>query len=294
MSLATDLTGRVALVTGSSRGLGAATAQQLAQLGAELIITYRTGADDAADVARVVSDSGVRGHVHRLDMGDADSIAELFEWIATDGPGRLDILVANAATTSFKPLVDQKRHNVERTFAISVTGFLDAVQRSIPLMRTTGQGRIVAVSGADTRGYGPVHGLMAAAKAAMEMLVRYLQIELVGTGVTAIGVNPDAFRSAGPELMFGDFYERLMQFLGAIHPLGRVAEAEDMGALVAFACTDAALWLTGTTIDADAGAMFAKAGRAVETAAMMPPETLSSVTAALAALHSHDEQPGRG
>ena len=129
-----DLTGRIALVTGSSRGLGAATAQRLAAMGAEVIVTYRKQAEAAADVAAAIAEAGGRAHVQPLDAGDIGSIDALFDWIEADGPGGLDILVANAAATSLKPLLEQAPHNVERTFAITVTGFLHAVQRAVPLM----------------------------------------------------------------------------------------------------------------------------------------------------------------
>jgi enoyl-[acyl-carrier protein] reductase III len=256
----------VALVTGSSRGLGAATVAHLAALGATPVITYRREHDAAEAVAAGIEKAGgPSAFVCELDMGEVESIRSLFSWLeGADGPGRLDILVANAAATSFKPLLQQQPHNVERTFAISVTGFLEAARLAHSLMARQGWGRIVAVSGVDTRGYGPLHGLLAAAKAAMETMVRYLQIEMAGTGVTAIGINPDAFHSAGPELLFGELWERIRAVLDAVHPMGRIPEADEMAELVAFCCTDAARWLAGTTLEPDGGAMFAKAGKLVE------------------------------
>jgi enoyl-[acyl-carrier protein] reductase III len=280
MTLRTDLAGRVAVVTGSSRGLGAATVRQLARLGAVPVITYRSDEEAARTVLASIEAEGGTGYVTPLDMGSVDAIASFFEWLdGAEGPGGLDIFVANAAATAFKNLIDQKPHNVDRTFAISVTGFLEAARRSLPIMTASGRGRLVAVSGTDTRGWGPTHGLLAAAKAAMEMMVKYLQIELAGTGVTVIGVNPDAFHSEGPKQMFGDLYDSVMGMVGAVHPYGRVAEPKEMAEIVAFACTDAATWLAGTTLDADGGAMFAKAGKLVETTFRLPPgETSRLIT----------------
>lgn len=277
-----DLRGRVAVVTGSSRGLGAATAVRLASMGATTVVTYRTGEEEAAGVARQIQGSGGSALVRHLDMGDMESVGALFDWIeGPGGPGGIDVLVANAAATSFKRLLDQRPHNVARTFDISVTGFLGAVQRAVPVMSARGGGRVVAVSGVDTRGYGPTHGLLAAAKAAMEMLVRYLQIELAGTGVTVIGVNPDSFRSQGPALMFGEVYDRLMRLLSAVHPMGAIPEPEEMADVVALCCTDAAARMAGHTLDADGGFMFATPGKLVELAMTLPPETLEASIRAL-------------
>ena len=111
-SLAVDLTDRVALVTGSSRGLGAATARRLATLGADVIVTYRREQDQAEEVATAARDAGRAAWVRELDVGEAKSVDALFDWVATaDWPGTLDILVANAASTSLKPLIEQKRHS---------------------------------------------------------------------------------------------------------------------------------------------------------------------------------------
>lgn len=279
----TDLGGRVALVTGSSRGLGAALVRRLAGMGATPVVTFRRERDAAEEVASELRVAGGEAYVHELDVGDVDSIADLFSWLTSpDGPGRLDIVVANAAATAFKPLLEQRAHNVERTFAVSVTGFLELARSAVPLMAERGGGRIVAVSGVDTRGYGPGHGLLAAAKAAMEMLVQYLQVELAGTGVTVIGVNPDAFHSAGPALMFGELYERVMGVVGATHPYGRVAQPDEVAEAVALCCTDAATWMAGTTVQMDGGSMFAKSGRLVELAMHLDPDALASAASALA------------
>jgi enoyl-[acyl-carrier protein] reductase III len=260
-SLATDLTGRVAVVTGSSRGLGAATARTLAGLGADVVVTYRREEEQARSVADAVRAQGRAAWVRSLDVGDATSVDDLFDWLSgADGPGRLDVLVANAAATSLKPLLEQKPHNSRRTFDICVTGFLQMVQRSVPVMEAGGRGRIVVVSGIDTVSWAPAHGLLGAAKAAMETLVRYLAIELADTAVTIVGINPDAFFGESMRLMFGDYYEPLMDRFGRTHPLRRSATPDDIAEAVALLCTDAALWLTGNTVMADGASTFAARG----------------------------------
>jgi enoyl-[acyl-carrier protein] reductase III len=268
-----DLTGRTALVTGSSRGLGAASARALAGLGAEVVVTYRKQQAEAEAVAASITEAGGRAWVHELAAGEIESVDALFDWIASDdGPGGLDILVANAAATSLKPLLEQAPHNVERTFAISVTGFLHAVQRAVPLMEERGGGRIVAVSGIDTISWAPAHGLLAAAKAAMESMVQYLNIELGERNITTVGVNPDAFFGDGLKLMLGDYYDVMLGLMRRVHPLREAATPEDIAEVVALLCTDAARWMSGNTVMADGAASFSGRGTVIGLAAQLPYE----------------------
>jgi enoyl-[acyl-carrier protein] reductase III len=268
-----DLDGRIALVTGSSRGLGAATARRLAAMGAGVIVTWRKQQEAADEVVAAIAEAGGTAWCHPLDLGEIESIDALFDWIeGEEGPGGLDILVANAAATSLKPLLEQQPHNVERTFAISVTGFLRAVQRSVPLMEARGGGRIVAVSGIDTVSWAPAHGLLAAAKAAMEAMVPYLTIELGDRNITTIGVNPDAFFGEGLKLMLGDYYEVLTGLLRRIHPLRAPATPDDIAEVVALLCTDAGRWLAGNTVMADGAASFSGRGQVIGLTAQLPLE----------------------
>jgi enoyl-[acyl-carrier protein] reductase III len=264
------LDGRVALVTGSSRGLGAATAVRLAAMGASVVVTYRSRETEAAAVADAIRAGGGTAWVRPLDLADPESVDALFDSLAAvDGPGRLDVLVANAAATSLRPLLEQKPHNVRRTFAITVDGFLQAVQRSVPLMDAAGGGRIVAVSGIDTVSWAPAHGLLAAAKAAMETLVTYLNVELGPRGITAVGVNPDAFLGESVRLMLGEQYDLLVEQNARVHPLRETATAETIAGVVALLCTPAARWLSGHTVMADGAASFAQRGVAMGLAARL-------------------------
>lgn len=264
------LDGRVALVTGSSRGLGAATAARLAAMGASVVVTYRSRETEAAAVADAIRAGGGTAWVRPLDLADPESVDALFDsLVAVDGPGRLDVLVANAAATSLRPLLDQKPHNVRRTFAITVDGFLQAVQRAVPLMDAAGGGRIVAVSGIDTVSWAPAHGLLAAAKAAMETLVTYLNVELGPRGITAVGVNPDAFLGESVRLMLGEQYDLLVEQNARVHPLRETATAETIAGVVALLCTPAARWLSGHTVMADGAASFAQRGVAMGLAARL-------------------------
>ena len=254
------LEGRTALITGGSRGLGAATARRLAAWGARVTVTYRQRADEADEVVRVCAalTPGVRAE--QLDLMDEDSVRALFERVA-QRDGALDVLVANAAQTAFRPLLEIKMHQVDKTFAISVRHFLLMVQLAFPLLEPRG-GRIIAVSGADTVGYIPGHGLLAAAKAGMETMVRYLACELGPTGVTAVGVLPGYIETESVRVMVGDgLATQLADAERESHPLRTAATADDASEVVALVCLPEARWLNGQIVQNDGGGLFATLGR---------------------------------
>lgn len=274
-----ELTGRRALVTGSSRGLGRATALRLAAAGCDVVVTWRKRADDAEAVADEIRSLGRTAWVHQLDMGDTASIDALFDTLSDEfGDGGLDILVANAAATSFRPLLQAEARHLERTFAITVTGFLHAVQRAVPLMQAAGGGRIVAVSGADTQVWIPAHGILGAAKAAMETMVQYLNTELGELGITIVGVNPGWIDGESLQMMLGPYYERAVKLERRTHPLRDTASPADIAESIALLCTDAARWFSGNTVLADGGGGFAFCGRYSMTAAVLPGEIVDALT----------------
>lgn len=262
------LAGRIALVTGSSRGLGAATARRLAHQGADVVVTYRRQADDAEAVAADIAAAGRRSWIVRCDLGEPDDVEALMDQVADPerGPGALDLLVANAAATSFRPLLEAERRHVDKTFAISVTGFLRLVQRAVPLFDARGGGRIVAVSGADTRTWIPAHGILAAAKAAMESMVSYLGMELGERGITVVGVNPGWIDGDSLKLMMGPFYDHLSELERSSHPMRRSMTPDDVAEAVVLLCTDAARLVNGSTVPADGGGVFSFCGRNLDLA----------------------------
>lgn len=255
--------GRTALVTGSSRGLGAATAKELARQGADLVITYRQREDVAREVAGEIEALGRKVWVQQCDVGDLDDIDALFD-VITDperGPGRLDLLVANAAATAFRSLLDTEPRHLDKTFAISVGGFLRLVQRGVPLLEQSDLGRVVAVSGVDTVTWIPSHGVLAAAKAAMETMVAYLGVELGERGVTVVGVNPGWIDGDSLKLMLGPFYDHLAGLEAGTHPLRQTMSPDDVAQAVAMLCGDAAKLMNGSIVRADGAGVFSFCGR---------------------------------
>jgi enoyl-[acyl-carrier protein] reductase III len=259
---------RTVLVTGGSRGLGAATARQLAALGARVLVTYRERADEAETVVAACAAHTPGARAEQLDLREEDSVRALFSRLA-DADERLDVVIANAAATAFKPLLEVKPHQFDKTFAISVRHFLLLTQLAFPFLQRTG-GRIIAVSGADTVGYIPGHGLLAAAKASMETMVRYLACELGPHGVTALGVLPGYVDTESIRMMAGPYHDKLVAAEQQTHPLRTAATPDDAAEVVALLCRDEARWLNGQIVQNDGGGLFAALGRFGQAWAMVP------------------------
>jgi enoyl-[acyl-carrier protein] reductase III len=248
------LAGRVALVTGGSRGIGRGIAVRLAADGAECAITYRSRADRAAEVVAEMEALGRRARALPLTLDEPVQVPDAVATLART-LGRLDILVASAAATAFRPLLEQKPHNVRRTFAISVDSFVAAVQAAAPLMKDGG--RIVVVSGIDSHQAMTGHGVLGAAKAAMESLVRSLALELGPRGITVNAVSPGLLDTDSSRLYvergLGVRWDEASARIAAATPVRRLGRADDVASLVAYLASDAASFLTGQTIVLDGG-----------------------------------------
>jgi len=249
------LEGRVAVVTGGSRGIGRGIALRLAREGAHAVITYRKNADVAAATVTAIEDLGVKALALPLELADPTQVGPTFERIA-ETFGRVDILVASAAATAFRPLLEQKAHNVRLTFAITVDSFIALVQAATPLMRGRA-GRIIAISGIDSFQSMRGHGVLGGAKAAMESLVRAFALELGPEGVTVNGVNP-GFVSTDSSRLYVEHgltqdYQRAIARLESVTPVRRIGTVDDVADCVAWIASDRAGFLTGQTIVLDGG-----------------------------------------
>lgn len=253
------LDGTTILVTGGSRGLGAATAKRLSAWGSRVIVTYRSRREEAVEVVAACERETPGARAEQLDLLEEESVRNLFRRLA-EADGALDALIANAAQTAFKPLLELKMHQVDKTLAISVRHFILMSQLAFPLLQPR-SGRIVAVSGADTVGYIPGHGLLAAAKAGMETLVKYLACELGPEGVTAVGILPGFVDTDSIRLMAGPFHEKLVAAERQTHPLRTAASPEDASEAVALLCLPEARWLNGQIVQNDGGGLFAMLAR---------------------------------
>ena len=198
-----------------------------------------------------MSGLGRRVLLAQADLGEPEALDVMFDRVA-ESFGSLDILIANAAATAFKPLLETRRHHLDKTFAITVNALVHAVQRAADLMQGRA-GKVVTVSGIDARRYVPLHGTLAAAKGAAEVLTAYLACELASRGIRVNGVNP-GFVDTDSAHVFGDVvYRQLADNIVPYTPMKRVGTPQDIANVVAFLCSDDAAWICGQTLTVDGG-----------------------------------------
>lgn len=242
--------GKVALITGGTRGIGRATALRLALGGATVLANYRRDQESAEETTAAIAAAGGAAFPIVADLENGADINAMFTRVKEQF-GHLDVLVANAAATSFRPLLETRDHHFDRTFGITIRAFVQCVREATPLM---GDGSsIVAVSGIDSIRVMDGHGTLGAAKAAMETLVKYLAVELAPR-IRVNGVNPGYVETDSSRMYAGPGYEtRVKAEWSASVPLGRVAEPSEVASVIAFLCSPDASYITGQTIVVDGG-----------------------------------------
>jgi enoyl-[acyl-carrier protein] reductase III len=240
----------VVLITGGSRGIGREFGLRVAAQGAKVVVNYRRDADAADAVVKEIVALGGQAAAIQADMGTPSDVERL---VATAGErfGHIDVLVANAAASAFKPLLEIREHHVDKTMAITVTGFLRLVQESRPLMPAGG--RIVAVSGWDSFRMLPGHGLLGAAKAAMESLVKYLAVEMAPFDINVVAICPGPVDTDSFRFYAGDEWDSYEDNWVARLPKGRFPTPEEIAEVLEFFASPASRWITGQTVVVDGG-----------------------------------------
>jgi 3-oxoacyl-[acyl-carrier protein] reductase len=241
------LTGRVAIVTGGSRGIGAAIARRLAADGAIVILTYVSNEDAALEVAREVEAMGQEVETVLADMADLTAIRRLFSEVLANF-GRLDILVNNAGVADALPLDAILEANYSRIFDVNVRGPLFAMQEAARVMASPG--RIINISSGAAKAAPPRMSVYAASKAALETLTRSFAAELGPKGITVNAVAPGITRS---DMLTENIPEAVQKSLIENTALGRVGEPEDIADVVSFLASDDARWVTGQVLGANGG-----------------------------------------
>ncbi len=240
---------KIALVTGGIKGTGREIIRQFIERGVHVVTNYRK---DKASADAFVAEFGSENiHVMQADLGDIEQVHALFNFVE-EKYGALDYFIANAAATAFKPLLEIKPHHIEKTFAITVTAFVVACQHCAKLMEGR-DGKIVAISGYDTHTFLPRHGVLGAAKSAMETLVKYFSVELAPLNINVNAINPGFIASTSTKIYMGDFYQQIKRANEEITPRGRVTDGKELADVVIFLCSDEANWIVGQTIRTDGG-----------------------------------------
>jgi 3-oxoacyl-[acyl-carrier protein] reductase len=242
------LEGKVALVTGSSRGIGAAIAERLAADGASVVVNYVKAQPEAEAVAERARRSGVRAIVAKADVGDPMQAARLVE-DAVMQMGRLDILVNNAVLLTLEPLGAIDPARVRAQFATNVEGVIATVQAAIAHLPSDG-GRVINVSSLVASHALPGATVYAATKGALDAMTRVWARELGPKGVTVNSVAPgpvetDLMRANSDDATRAIFVQRTS--------LGRIGTPDDIADVVAFLASGDGRWVTGQVLAATGG-----------------------------------------
>lgn len=248
-----NLTGRVALVTGSSRGIGRACAERLAEAGADVVINYISSKAAALNVASRVQALGRRVAVVKADISEADDVASMVDFIEQTF-GQLDIVVSNAASGGFRPLLDAAPQHFHAAMNTNTLALVHLLQASMPLLeRSRGRAKVVAISSHGSHMALPMYGLVGSSKAALESLARHLTLEVghrnVNVNVVKAGlVETDSTRLLpGAEQMFAQRTQKTM-----VGP--RSLEPRDVADVVLFLASPLSDLVQGETIIVDGGA----------------------------------------
>ena len=220
MAAGQDLSAHVALVTGASRGIGAAVALTLAELGAAVAVNYRERAADADAVVAKIKAGGGRAIAVAADVSQAAAVAKMVEQVAS-ALGPIDILVNNAGVAIVRGVDDLTEDDFDRTIAVNLKSAFLCTQAVLPAMRARQWGRIVNISSGAARGAGAIGVHYNASKAGMEGLTRGYAARLVKEGITVNAVAPSLIAT---DMMGG------RTDLARNIPLGRMGQADGSGA----------------------------------------------------------------
>jgi NAD(P)-dependent dehydrogenase (short-subunit alcohol dehydrogenase family) len=237
-------TGRVAIVTGGTRGIGAAVSRRLAAAGVDVVAVYRGDAASAQSLAR----ESERITVMQVDIADGVACTELVEQVVAER-GRLDHLVNNAGLLVEAASVDTDPVDWERVVSINLSAAFHLSRAAIPVMRAAGFGRIVNVSSVTAVMGSPSEAAYGAAKAGLHGLTRSLARETARAGVTVNCVVPGVFETD----MTAAMPERTQQAILRMIPVGRRGHPDELARAVAFLLADDAGYLTGSVLTVDGG-----------------------------------------
>ncbi len=244
-----DLKGKVAIVTGASKGIGAAIAERLAASGAAVAVNYAKSATEAESLVRRIRNGGARAIAVQADLSQPAEAEKLFKRTLEEF-GRVDILVNNAGAYEFLPLSGIEEEHFDRMFNINVKGLLFASKQAAAAFADNG-GSIINISSVVSTSPKPNGSVYSATKAAVDAITKSLAIELGPKKILVNSVLPGVTETEGfqaaPEAEF------FRNYAVAQTPLGRVGKPQDIAGVVAFLASDDAKWITGQLITASGG-----------------------------------------
>ena len=245
---------KIALVTGSGRGIGKAIAIHFARLGADIVVNFYRNRAPAEETAREIRALGRKALLVKANVGEITELNELFDQIE-QYYGGLDFFISNAASGYNRPVMEQKPKGWDWAMNINARSLLFAAQRAAPLMERRGGGAIVSITSQGSNRVIPDYVVVGASKAALESVTRYLGVELSRKNIVANAISPgivetDALRHFDIVRNEDEIIARTIRQT----PAGRLVTPQDIANLAAFLCSPEASMIRGQVIVLDGGA----------------------------------------
>lgn len=245
-----DLTGKAAVVSGSSRGIGRACAEELGKAGASVVVNYHTHGDEAEAAAQVIRAAGGQAVTVGADVCSREGCQQLID-AATSAFGRLDIVVANAVRSIRKPVLELTPEDVAATWEASLWHSFHLAQLGAQVMRRQGEGgRLIFISSVHAFQAYPTSMAYNTAKAGINMMAQTFAAELTKDRILANVIEPGWIDTPGERVFFTE--EQIRQE-GEKLPLGRLGRAEEIAYLAVFLASAQADYITGSVMRVDGG-----------------------------------------
>jgi 3-oxoacyl-[acyl-carrier protein] reductase len=243
----TTNTKKVAIVTGSSRGIGAAVAQRLAKDGFAVLVNYSGSADPAAALVQKIEQAGGTALAFKADVSDTAAVKALFN-AAEEAYGRVDVLVNNAGIMALSTIAETDDATFDRQIAINLKGSFNTLREAAK--RLQNGGRIINFSSSVVALLQPTYGVYAGTKAAVEAMTSVLTKELRGRDITVNSVAPGP---TATDLFLNGKPQEVIDRLSKLAPLERLGQPEDIANAVAFLAGPDGAWINGQTLRANGG-----------------------------------------
>ncbi|MBQ0790156.1 MAG: SDR family oxidoreductase [Cycloclasticus sp.] len=242
-----QLSNKVAVVTGSSRGIGAQIAITLAEAGASVVINYSSNQKPADKVVSDIKSNGGNAIAIKGDVSNPEEVKLMFD-AAINQFGKIDILINNAGSILYKTIQDTTDEDFDRIFSVNVKGTFNTLREAAS--RLEDEGRIINFSSSTTRLMLPTYGTYCATKGAVEQLTRVFSKEIGARNITVNSILPGPTNT---ELFTEGKSEEVISRLAGMAALGRIGEPIDIARIVLFLVSEDASWITGQNIGANGG-----------------------------------------
>ncbi|MFT6047804.1 MAG: 3-oxoacyl-[acyl-carrier protein] reductase [Arenicella sp.] len=242
-----SLNNKVAIVTGSSRGIGAQIAITLAEAGASVVINYSSNQNPADNVVSEIKANGGSAIAIKADISSPEQVKLMFD-SAISQFGKINILINNAGSILYKTIQDTTDDDFDKIFSVNVKGTFNTLREAAS--RLENDGRIINFSSSTTRLMLPTYGAYCATKGAVEQLTRVFSKEVGARNITVNSISPGPINT---ELFTAGKSEEVINRLASMSAFDRIGEPVDVARIVSFLVSEEASWVTGQNIGANGG-----------------------------------------